>query len=157
MRAFSLVFSHSLDEETPVESQSNGPYLTSGGTHCNFVVFFVLKAASGEHNVIRVLCGDIDCRLPARVLRVHIQVVHKEKDPLHQICMQEPHCQVPSIAGHGLSYWLWYRSLLVGQRECISSEHFSEGFLSRTWAEYLVVLVQLMLIWWKLYTLLSVC
>ena len=68
MRAFSLVSSHSLDEETPVESQSNGPYLTSGGTHCNFVL--VLKAASGEHNVIRVLCGDIDCRLPARVLRV---------------------------------------------------------------------------------------
>ena len=56
-----------------------------------------------------------------------------------------------------ISYWLWYHSLLVGQRECISSEHFSEGFLSRTWAEYLVVLVQLMLIWWKLYTLLSVC
>ena len=33
-----LVSSHSLDEETPVESQSNGPYLTSGGTHCNFVL-----------------------------------------------------------------------------------------------------------------------
>ena len=68
--------------------------------------------------------------------------MNREKDPLHQICMQELHCQVPSIAGHGLSYWLWYHSLLVGQRECISSEHFSEGFLSRTWAEYLVVLVQ---------------
>ena len=33
-----LVSSHSLDEETPVESQSNGPYLTSGGTRCNFVL-----------------------------------------------------------------------------------------------------------------------
>ena len=33
-----VVSSHSLDEETPVESQSNGPYLTSGGTHCNFVL-----------------------------------------------------------------------------------------------------------------------
>ena len=33
-----LESSHSLDEETPVESQSNGPYLTSGGTHCNFVL-----------------------------------------------------------------------------------------------------------------------
>ena len=71
--------------------------------------------------------------------------------------MQEPHFQNPSVAGHGLSYWLWYHSILVGKRECISSEHFSEGFLSRTWAVYLVVLVQLMLIWWKLYTRLSVC
>ena len=67
--------------------------------------------------------------------------------------MQEPRCQVPSVAGHGLSYWLWYHNILVGQRECISSEHFSEGFLSRTWTVYLVVLVQRMLIWRKLYTL----
>ena len=73
-------------------------------------MFFVLKAASEEHNVIRVLCGDIDCRLSARVLRVqisikaNIQVVNREEDPVHQICMQEPHCQVPSVAGHGLSY-----------------------------------------------------
>ena len=51
--------------------------------------------------------------------------------------MQEPHCQVPSVARHGISYWLWYHSILVGQRECISSEHFSEGFLSRIWAVYL--------------------
>ena len=63
-----LVSSHSLDEETPVESQSNGPYLTSE-VHIA-ILFFVLKAASEEHNVIRVLCGDIDCRLPPRVLRV---------------------------------------------------------------------------------------
>ena len=63
-----LVSSHSLDEETPVESQSNGPCLTSE-VHIA-ILFFVLKAASEEHNVIRVLCGDIDCRLPARVLRV---------------------------------------------------------------------------------------
>ena len=34
------------------------------------ILFFVLKAASKEHNVIRVLCGDINCCLPARVLRV---------------------------------------------------------------------------------------
>ena len=62
------VTSHSLDEETPVESESNGPYLTSE-IHIA-ILFFVLKAASEEHNVIRVLCGDIDCRLPARVLGV---------------------------------------------------------------------------------------
>ena len=63
-----LVSNHSLDEETPVESQSNGPYLTSE-VHIA-ILFFVLKVASEEQNVIRVLCGDIDCRLPARVLRV---------------------------------------------------------------------------------------
>ena len=126
------------------------------------ILLFVLKAASEEHNVIGVLCGDLDCRLPARVvykisIKANIQVVSREKDPVHQICMQEPHCQVPSVAGHGLSYWVWYHSIPVGQREYISSEHFSEGFLSRTWALYLVVFVQLMLIWWKLYTLLSLC
>ena len=62
------VSSHSLDEETPVESQSNCPCLTSE-VHIA-ILFFVLKAASEEHNIIRVLCGDIDCRLPARVLCV---------------------------------------------------------------------------------------
>ena len=64
-----LVSSHRLDDETPVESQSNGPYLTSGGTHIA-IVFFVLRAASEEHNVIRVRCGDKDYRLPAHVLLV---------------------------------------------------------------------------------------
>ena len=68
MRAFSLVSSHSLDEETPVENQSNGPTWHQE-VHIA-ILFFVLKAASGEHIVIRVLCGDIDCGLPARVLRV---------------------------------------------------------------------------------------
>ena len=63
-----LVSSHSLDEETPVESQSNGPCLTSE-VHIA-ILFFVLKAASEEHSIIRVLCGDIDCRLPAPVLCV---------------------------------------------------------------------------------------
>ena len=63
-----LVSSHSLDEETPVESQSNGSHLTSE-VHIA-ILLFVLKATPEEHNVIRVLCGDIDWRLPARVLRV---------------------------------------------------------------------------------------
>ena len=56
-----------LDEETPAEGQSNGPYLTSGGTHYNFVLCSKSCIRGTEHNVIRVLCGDIDCRLPARV------------------------------------------------------------------------------------------
>ena len=30
-----LVSSHSLDEETPAESQNSGPYLTSRGTQCH--------------------------------------------------------------------------------------------------------------------------
>ena len=60
-----LVSSHSLDEETPAESQSNAPTWHQE-VHIT-ILFFVLKSASEEHNVIRVLCGDIDCRLPARV------------------------------------------------------------------------------------------
>ena len=128
------------------------------------ILFSALKAASEERNSMSSGCSVVIyivvCLLVYCVYKIsikaNIQVVNREKDPVHQICIQEPHCQVPSVAGHGLSYWLWYHSMLVGQRECISSEHFSEGFLSRTWAVYLVVLVQLMLIWWKLYTLLSV-
>ena len=34
------------------------------------ILFFVVKAASEEHNVIRVLCGNLDFCLPARVLGV---------------------------------------------------------------------------------------
>ena len=79
-----------------------------------------------------------------------------EKDPVHQIYMQEPHCQVPSVARHALSHWLWYDIILVGQMECVSSGHFSEGCLSRTRTVYLMILVRLMLISWKLYSLLSV-
>ena len=47
--------------------------------------------------------------------------------PVHQTFIQEPPCQVPSVARHALSHWLWYDIILVGQMECISSEHFSEG------------------------------
>ena len=65
-----LVSSHSLDEETPAERQSNGPYLTLGGTHYNFVLCSKSCIRGTEHHVIRVPCGDIDCRLPAGVLRV---------------------------------------------------------------------------------------
>ena len=78
-----------------------------------------------------------------------------EKGPVQQIGMQGPPCQVPSVTRHALSHWLWY-DILVGQMECISSEHFSGGCLSRTRTMYYVILVQLMLISWKLYSLLSV-
>ena len=68
------------------------------------------------------------------------------KDPVHQIYMQAPHCQVPSVSRHALTWhWLWYDIILVGQRECISSEHFSEGVCPGLM--YLVtLLMQLMLI-----------
>ena len=130
------------------------------------ILFSVLKAASEERNTMSsgcsvviwiVICLRVYCVYKISIT-AYIQVVNREqKDPVHQICMQETHCQVPSVAGHGLSYQIWYHSILEGQREFISSEHVSEGFLSRTWAVYLVVFVQLMLIWWKLYTPLSVC
>ena len=60
--------------------------------------------------------------------------------------------KVHSVARH----WLCY-IILVGQRECISSEHFSEGCLSRTRTVYLVILVQLMLMSWNLYSIFSLC
>ena len=49
---------------------------------------------------------------------------------------------------------IWYHSCM--QRECISSEHFSEWCLSRTRTVYLLILMQLILISWKLYSILSV-
>ena len=64
------------------------------------------------------------------------------EDPVHHIYTQGPHCEVPAVARHALSHWFWY-ILVVGQRECISSEHFSEGCLSRTRTVHLVILVQL--------------
>ena len=105
------------------------------------ILLFVLKSASEEHNVIRVLCGDMEFCLPAHVLRV-------QNDPVHQICMQEPHCQVPSVARHAPAHWLWYDIILVRQRETFLKD-FCPGLLTM----YLVVLVQLMLIWWESYSL----
>ena len=103
------------------------------------ILFFDVKAASEEHNVIRVLCGNMDFTSPfsctgcakwASRLRFRWQI--GEKDPVHQIYMQDTHFLVPSFTSHALSHWLWYNIIHVGQRECISSRNFSEGFLSRT-------------------------
>ena len=73
--------------------------------------FLVLKAASEEHNVIKTLYGDMDFCLPTPVLykigtKANIQMVNRGKDPVHQMCMQEPHGQVPSVSIHALSHWL---------------------------------------------------
>ena len=81
-------------------------------------------------------CGPAHFCLPTHVLN------RIKKDPVHQICMQKPHCQVPPVAIHALSHWLWYDIITVGQRECISSDHFSEGCLSRTRTVHLVIVMQ---------------
>ena len=89
-----------------------------------------------------MLYGDMDFSLPTPVLykistKAKIQMVNRGEGPVHQTFMQEPPCQVPSVARHALSHWLWYNIILVGQLECISSEHFSEGCLSWTRTVYL--------------------
>ena len=114
-----------------------------------------------EHGVIRMLYGDMDFCVPTLYStklapRLTFGWWIGEKDPVHQICILEPHCRVPSVARHTLSHWFWYDIILAGQMECISSEHFSEGCQPRTRTVYLVILVQLMLITWKLYSPLSV-
>ena len=65
-------------------------------------------------------------------IKANIQVVNREKDPVHQICMQEPYCQVPSVAGHGLSYWLWYHSILVAY-SCWSDRSYTLFCLCVNW------------------------
>ena len=60
-----LVSSHNLDEETPAERVTAPAWHQE--VHIITILFLVLKAVSEEHSVIRVLCGDIDCRLPALV------------------------------------------------------------------------------------------
>ena len=124
------------------------------------ILFLVLKAASEEYNVIMMFYGDMNflCLLlystklaPRLTFRWWIGA----KGPVHQICMQEPPCQVISVTRRA-SHWLWY-IILVGQLECIRSEHFSEGSLSRIRTVYnVMILVQLLLISWKLYNILSV-
>ena len=128
-----LVSSRSLDERTAVETR-----LMASTWHHDVditILFLVLKAASEEHNVIRMLYCDMDFCLPTPVLhkistKANIQMGDRGEGSWSQICTQESHCQVPSVARHA-SHWLWYDIILQGQMECIRSEHFSEECLSR--------------------------
>ena len=47
-----------------------------------------------------------------------------EMYPVHQICMQEPHCQVPSVASISLAL-IWYHTCRA--KGIVSSEYFLKG------------------------------
>ena len=97
-----LVSSCSLGERTGVESQINGLYLTWCGHH---------NTVLGSKRCIRRTQCHQDALwryvflsaclwtgskklTPGLTFRWWIGEMH----PVHQICMQEPHCQVPSVA-----------------------------------------------------------
>ena len=53
--------------------------------------------SSGCSVVIKiVVCLLVYCVYKISI-KANIQVVNREKGPVHQICMQEPHFQVPSV------------------------------------------------------------
>ena len=157
-----LASSCSLDERTAVQRQTNGLYFTSWGRHHNTVLCSEScirgtqchQGALWRYGFLSA-CSCKECTELAS--RPTFRWWIGEKDPVHQIYTQEPHCQGPSVVRHALSHWFWYDIIFIEQRECISFENLSAGFLSRTLTMYLVILVQLMLIWWKLYSLSSVC
>ena len=129
-------FSHGLDERTGMENQSKDLYLTSWGTHNNTLL--CCKSCIRGTQCHQSVCGNMDftspcsctgCAKKASRLRFRWQI--GEKDPVHQIYMQDTHFLVPSFTRHALSHWLWH-IIHVGQRECISSRNFSKAFLSRT-------------------------
>ena len=146
-----LASSRSLDKRTTVESQINGLYLTSWCRHHNTVLGSkrcirrtqCQQDALWRYGFLSACSWTGSTKIaPGLTFRWWIGVMH----PVHQICIQERHCQVPSVARHLIGSDI----ILVGQRECISSEYISEGCLSRTQTVYLVILVQLILISRKL-------
>ena len=100
-----LVSSRSLDERTDVESQINGLYLTSWCRHHNTVLGSkkCIKRAQCHQDALwqygflsAFSCTGSTKLAPGLTFRWWIGEMH----PVHQICMQEPHCQVPSVARH---------------------------------------------------------
>ena len=154
-----LVSSRSLDEQTDIESQINGLYLTSWCRHHNTVLYSkrCIRRAQCHQDTLwqygflsAFSCTGSTKLAPGLTFRWWIGEMHR----VHQIYMQEPHCQVPSLLGISLAL-IWYHTCRA--TGIVSSEYFSEGCLSRTPTVYLAILVQLMLISWKLHNLLSVC
>ena len=100
-----LVSSRSLDERTDVESQINGLYLTSLCRHHNTVLGSkgCIRRAQCHQDALRQYrflsafsCTGSTKLAPGLTFRWWIGEIHLA----HQICMQEPHCQVPSVARH---------------------------------------------------------
>ena len=100
-----LVYSHRLDERTDVESQINGLYLTSWCRHHNTALGSkrCIRRTQCHHDALwwYVFLSACSCTwstklAPGLTFRWWIGEMH----PVHQICMQELHCQVPPVARH---------------------------------------------------------
>ena len=100
-----LVSSRSLDERTDVENQVNGLSLTSWCRHHNTVLGSkrCIRRAQCHQDILwqygflsAFSCTGSTKFAPGLTFRWWIGEMH----PVHQICMQDPHCQVPSVARH---------------------------------------------------------
>ena len=154
-----LVSSRSLGERTDVESQINGLYLT-WCRHYNTVLGSkrcIRRTQCHQDALWRyVFLSACSCTGSKKISTwAKIQMVNRGDAS----CTSNLHARtsLPSAFSCQASHWLWYDIIFVGQRECVSSEYFSEGCLPRTRTGYLVRVVQFMLISWKLHSLLSVC
>ena len=87
--------------------------------------------------------------------RANIQMVNREDAP----CTSNLHARtsLPSAFSCWASHWLWYDIILVEQRELSALNTFLKVVCPGLPTVYLAILVQLMLISWKLHNLLSVC
>ena len=99
------VSSRSLDERTDLESQINVPYLPSWCRHHNTVLGSkrcirrtrCQQDALWRYVFLSAFASTGSTKLaPGLTFRWWIWEMH----PVHQICMQELHCQVPSVARH---------------------------------------------------------
>ena len=115
-----LASSRSLNEQTAVESQINCLYLTSSWCRHH-------NTALGSKSCIRRTQCHQGCFMAIWIFvclllystrlapRLTFRWWIGEKDHVQQICMQEPPCQLPSVARHALLHWFWYDIILVGQ------------------------------------------
>ena len=152
-----LVSLRRLDEWTAVKSQNNDPYLTLWRRRHNNVlcskswirVTQCHQGALWRYGFLSA-CSCTGCTKLASRLAFRWRIGGRILN-IKFTCMNHI---VKCLQLRGMHYLTGTDIILVGQRECFGFEHFSEGFMSRTWTVYLV---QLMLIWWKLYRPLSVC
>ena len=86
--------------------------------------------------------------------RANIQMVNRGDAPCTSNSCKNLIAKCLQLLGISLAL-IWYHTCRA--KGIVSSEYFSEGCLSRTPTVYLAILVQLMLISWKLHNLLSVC
>ena len=153
-----LVSSHSLDERTDVESQINGIYLTSWCRHHNTVL-------GSKRCIRRAQChqdalwqyGFLSAFSCTGSTKLALGLTFRwwigEILYIKFACMNLI-AECLQLLGISLAL-IWYHTCRA--KGIVGSEYFSEGCLSRTPTVYLAILLQLMLISWKLHNLLSVC